>query len=197
MLRGLRHDMAPTLTSRICGICSIGHTLASLRAVENAMDIKIPETAERLRLLAKHGETLQSHLLHLFFLVAPDFFNAGSVLPIVESHPDIAAIALRLKGAANLMCNIIAGRTTHPTSLITGGVSKAPAKSDLQDLKKLLEKCVPDINQTVELFKTLPIPEFTRETEFVSLRAIKNIPGLAASLFQQMGLKKMKMNISQ
>ena len=68
ILRGKSHDLAPTLTSRICGICSIGHTLASLRAVERAMKIEIPRTAQLLRLLGKHGESLQSHFLHLFFL---------------------------------------------------------------------------------------------------------------------------------
>jgi len=84
MLRGMSHEMAPILTARICGICSIGHALASLRATENALGIEIPETARKIRLLAKHGETLQSHLLHLFFLTAPDFFNVGSVIPLVQ-----------------------------------------------------------------------------------------------------------------
>ena len=84
MLRGKSHDLAPTLTSRICGICSIGHTLASLRTVERAMKIEIPRTAKLLRLLGKHGETLQSHFLHLFFLVAPDFFSI--IPPYTKEH---------------------------------------------------------------------------------------------------------------
>lgn len=45
MLCGKPHDMAPTLTSRICGICSVGHTLASLRAIERAMRIDVPDDA--------------------------------------------------------------------------------------------------------------------------------------------------------
>ena len=73
MLRGISHDMAPILTARICGICSIGHALASLRAVENAMGIEIPETAKKIRLLAKHGETLQSHFFISFFSWHPIF----------------------------------------------------------------------------------------------------------------------------
>lgn len=182
MLRGLYHDIAPTLTSRICGICSIGHTLASLRAVENALEIPIPENAKSLRMLAKHGETLQSHVLHLFFLIAPDFFNVGSVLPIVKSHPDIAAIALRLKGMANNMCDLVAGRTTHPTSLVVGGVSKMPEKEKLAALKVSLEKSVPDLQQTVKLFQTLSIPAFIRETEFVSLKGENEYPWVGGSL---------------
>ena len=86
MLRGISVEMAPIFAARICGICSIGHTLASLRAIENALDIDIPFVARKIQLLAKHGETLQSHFLHLFFLVAPDFFDQMSVIPLVQSN---------------------------------------------------------------------------------------------------------------
>ena len=71
MFRGLSIEMAPLLAARICGICSISHTLVSARAAERAMGIQVPEIAQKVRLLAKHAETLQSHTLHLFFLVAP------------------------------------------------------------------------------------------------------------------------------
>ena len=78
MLKGKHYTTAGILTARICGICSIGHCLASIRATEDAFGITVPEAASKLRLLAKHGETLQSHILHLFFLAAPDF--CGQVL---------------------------------------------------------------------------------------------------------------------
>lgn len=190
ILRGKSHDMAPILTSRICGICSIGHTLASLRTVERAMDITIPETAGLLRLLAKHGETLQSHSLHLFFLAAPDFFDVGSVLPLIKTHPDIVAIAAKLKGLGNTMCDVIAGRTTHPVSLVVGGVSRAPEKKQLETLKKDIHNALPDILKTAELFKTLDIPDFTRETEFVSLKAEKEYPWIGGPLISSDGVEK-------
>ncbi len=190
MLRGKSHDIAPTLTSRICGICSIGHTLASLRTVERAMDIEIPKNAQKLRLLAKHGETLQSHFLHLFFLVAPDFFNVGSVIPIIESHPEIAKIAVRLKGLANDMCDLIAGRTTHPVTLVVGGVSKAPEKRELEELKQVLLDRIPDAEASIDLFKTFSIPDFERETEFVSLKGTDAYPWIGGNLVSTDGVVK-------
>ena len=45
MLKGMSAEMAPFLTSRICGICSISHALASIRAVERAMEIHPPVAA--------------------------------------------------------------------------------------------------------------------------------------------------------
>ncbi len=87
ILRNKKWDNAPMLTSRICGICSIGHTLASIRAVENAFGIVPDEQTSRLRLLLKHMETLQSHVLHLCFLVLPDFCKDSSC-PFVNKRID-------------------------------------------------------------------------------------------------------------
>ncbi|OIP63191.1 MAG: Ni/Fe hydrogenase subunit alpha [Nitrospirae bacterium CG_4_9_14_3_um_filter_53_35] len=190
MLRGVSHNDAPVLTSRICGICSIGHTLASLRAVEQAMGITIPKTALKLRLLAKHGETLQSHFLHLFFLAAPDFLNAGSVAPLMESHPELMAGVIRLRGMANTLCDLIAGRTTHPVSLVVGGVSKAPEKARLMDLRKAIEQRMEDAMAGFEFFKTVTIPDFTRETEFVSLKGDNKYPWIGGDLISSDGVIK-------
>jgi coenzyme F420-reducing hydrogenase alpha subunit len=190
MLRGISHDMAPILTARICGICSIGHALASLRAVENAMGIEIPETAKKIRLLAKHGETLQSHFLHLFFLVAPDFFNAGSVIPLVQSNRAVVEIALRLKKFANDMCDMLAGRTTHPVSFCIGGVSRVPSKNELQKLRADMSERVADAQEAVKLFETLKTPDFIRETEFVSLKGEENYPWIGGKLVSTDGVLK-------
>ena len=190
MLRGISHDMAPILTARICGICSIGHALASLRAVENAIGIEIPKTAKKIRLLAKHGETLQSHFLHLFFLVAPDFFNAGSIIPIVQSNRAVVENALRLKKFANDMCDILAGRTTHPVSLCIGGVSRVPVKNELQKLRADMSDRLADAQEAVKLFETLKMPDFIRETEFVSLKGEENYPWIGGKLVSTDGVLK-------
>lgn len=190
MLRGKSHDMAPTLTSRICGICSIGHTLASLRAVERAMQIEIPESARLLRLLAKHGETLQSHILHVFFLAAPDFLSVGSVIPLLASHPETVNMAIRLKRLANDMCDLIAGRTTHPVSLVVGGLSKAPDKKQLDSLKVRIQERIPDILAAVDIFKSLSMPDFIRETEFVSLKGKDDYPWIGGNMVSTDGVEK-------
>jgi coenzyme F420-reducing hydrogenase alpha subunit len=190
MLRGMSHEMAPILTARICGICSIGHVLASLRSIENALGIEIPQTAKKIRLLAKHGETLQSHFLHLFFLAAPDYLNVGSVIPLVQSNRAVVEIALRLKRLANDMCDILAGRTTHPVSLCVGGVSSVPNKIKLQKLREDISDRVADAEKTVELFKTLKMPDFIRETEFVSLKGEENYPWIGGKLVSTDGVLK-------
>jgi sulfhydrogenase subunit alpha len=131
ILVGKSWENAPYICGRICGICSIGHTLASIRAVENCFKIKPGIQTEKFRLLLKHMETLQSHILHLYFLSAPDFLGAGSVITLAQSHPSVVQQALRLKLLANDACDIIGGRRIHPTRTVVGGFTMLPKKQEL------------------------------------------------------------------
>lgn len=159
------------ITSRICGICSIGHTLASLKATEAAMGIPINEQDLKLRKLALHAENLQSHILHLGFLVLPDLLGVGSVIPLASSHPEEVKIVLRLHRMANEMSNLLCGRTTHPQRLIPGGFAKIPTMRELAQTRERLKNSIPDIKTVAGLIKSLAhkLPDFSRETEFIAL----------------------------
>ena len=159
------------ITSRICGICSIGHTLASLRATEAAMGIPLSEQDLKLRKLALHAENLQSHILHLGYLVLPDLMGVGSVIPLASSNPEEVKIVLRLHRLANEMPNLLCGRTPHPQRLIPGGFAKLPTMKELKAIRKRLSDAIPDIQAVAGLFKSLApkLPDFTRETEFIAL----------------------------
>jgi sulfhydrogenase subunit alpha len=182
MLKGKHYSTAGILTARICGICSIGHCLASLRATEAALGVTIPGAARQLRLLAKHGETLQSHWLHLFFLAAPDFVGLPSALPLLEVNPEVVHMARRLKGLGNRLCDLVAGRTTHPVSLQVGGVAAMPPRERLLALRDELQRSFDDIGKTAELLSTFKIPPFERETEFVALKGETEYPWIGGRL---------------
>jgi len=169
MLRGRKHDEASFITSRICGICSIGHTTASLRATEAALGITPSEQTVLLRKLNLDGETNQSHMLHYYFLAAPDALGVGSVFPLVESHPDVVLRALRMKRLANDIGAVVGGRETHPTSEVVNGFTSLPSEADLKSLRVRLEESYEDLDATVDLFAALDFPDFARETEYVSL----------------------------
>ncbi|MFH1007519.1 MAG: Ni/Fe hydrogenase subunit alpha [Candidatus Latescibacterota bacterium] len=170
MLRGRRFDEAPHITSRICGICSIGHTAASLRAVEDALGVTPSEQTVLLRKLILHGETLQSHVLHAYFLAAPDLLGVDSVIPLVATHKDVVLRALRLKKLSNDLCDLVGGRTTHPVSMAVNGFTKLPDVADFRAIRKRMAEAIPDVLETVALLKTLELPDFVRETEFVALQ---------------------------
>ena len=143
------------ITSRICGICSIGHTLTSLKATEAAMGVTISEQTVKLRRLLLHAENLQSHVLHLGYLVLPDLAGVPSVVPLASSHREEVLRVVRLHRLANEMSDMIGGRTTHPQRPVVGGFAKWPAAEEMEALRRKLVDCLPDVYALTSLIKSL------------------------------------------
>jgi len=173
-MRGRRWHEAPHIACRICGICSVGHTTAAVKAIEAATGIEVTPQTKMLRKLILNAEMLQSHYLHLLFLAVPDFFGVGSIIPMASTHPDIVKTALRLKKLANDICQVVGGRHIHPIAVHAGGFTHLPRPEQLIDVKRRLIGSREDIATIAKLFEKLDIPEFSRDTEHVSLSAAKN-----------------------
>ncbi len=173
MMKGYLYTDAAVISSRICGICSVGHQMTSVKATEAALKIPVTDQTVLLRKLLVYGATMQSHILHIFFLAAPDFLDAPSIIPLAKTHPDVIKMALRMKRLSNDICDLIGGRTIHPNRVVPGGFTKLPSIEDIKWIKDKLEnQMMPDLNSSFELFKTLApkIPNFERETEYIGLR---------------------------
>jgi sulfhydrogenase subunit alpha len=169
MLRGRPYLEASHITSRICGICATGHATTSLRATENALNVALSEQTQLLRKLTFHGEILDSHILHVYMLVAPDFLGVGSVIPLAKTHRDVVLRALRMKKLAGDICAAVTGRHTHPIAMTVGGFTHFPKISELKELRQRLVDGRVDVDATVDLFAGLPWPQFERDTEYISL----------------------------
>lgn len=171
MLRGRRWNEVAHITSRICGICSIGHTLTSLKATEAAMGITVSEQTQKFRRLLMHAENLQSHILHVGYLVLPDLLGVPSVVPLASTHREQVLVVVRLHRLANEMSDLLGGRTTHPQRPVVGGFAKWPTVEEMEALRKKLEESVPDVEVVASLVKTLAdkLPQFARETEYIGL----------------------------
>lgn len=171
MLRGQHYNELRPITSRICGICSIGHSLASLKATEDALGVTITKQTAMLRRLAIHAENMQSHILHIGYLVAPDLFGVGSVFPLVGKHTDTLLKIVKLHRLANEMSDLICGRTIHPIRLVVGGFSLVPKEKELITLKKRLIEAQNLTKELATIIQTVAdkLPAFSRETEYIGL----------------------------
>ena len=67
-------------TQRICGVCTVVHAIASLRAVEDALDIRIPPNANLIRNIVHGMQTVQDHVIHFYHLHALDWVDVVSAL---------------------------------------------------------------------------------------------------------------------
>jgi len=171
MLRGRSYEDVQTVVCRICGICSCSHSLAAIKAVEAALGIQVSEQTERLRTLLSYGEQLESHVLHVGYLVAPDLLGQKSVVPLVRTHPDVVRTIIRAHRLGNDWMALVGGRRTHPVAVKPGGFASLPAESQLRELKDRLAAAVPDLQRIAEVVQGLAykLPAFERPTEYVAL----------------------------
>lgn len=169
LLRGRSIFEAQHISCRICGICSCGHTLASIQAAEDAIGFKPSKQTEDLRKALLSLEILDSHLLHIYLLAAPDFLGVKSFVPLLATHNDVVRRALNLKRALNEVCEIFVGRHIHPISSIVGGFTRLPRAKELDGMIGIMEKIRGDIYATVDLGKLFSYPDFERDTEYVAL----------------------------
>ncbi len=172
MVRGHSFQDIQTIVSRICGICSITHSLAATKAIENAMGLTVDEQTDKMRILMHYSEYLQSHVLHIGYLAVPDFFGEKSVVPLVGKAPDAVKTVIKLHRLANDWSDLIAGRTTHPITLTPGGMTQFPSEAEMRELKAKLEASVPDLKAVLEVVLSVAgnIPVFERDNEYVSLQ---------------------------
>jgi len=171
MVRGRSFQDIQTIVSRVCGICSFTHSLAALRAVEDAMDITVSEQTDKLRVLAHYGEQLESHALHVGYLVAPDLLGVKSVVPLASTHLDVVKCIIRCHRLGNEWMELLGGRKTHPVAFRVGGFGRLPSIAELKDLKKRLEEIIPDLCTVADVVLSLAggLPAFDRPTEYIAL----------------------------
>lgn len=171
MVRGRSYEDIQTIVSRICGICSVTHSLAAIKAVENALEVEVSDQTDKLRILAHYGEQIESHSLHVGYLVAPDLLGQKSVVPLASTHPDVVKTVIAIHRVGNAIMDKLAGRKTHPVRLVPGGFAMLPTESDLRDIKQMLESIFPDLKTLAEVVLSLAggLPDFSRETEYIAL----------------------------
>jgi NAD-reducing hydrogenase large subunit len=129
----------PSITSRICGICPVSHLLASSKACDAIMAVRIPATATNLRELLHMAQIVQSHALSFFHLSAPDLLLGmdydpakRNVAGLLEEHPDALRDGIALRKFGQQAIERLARERVHPSWTVPGGVNQPldPAARD-------------------------------------------------------------------
>ncbi len=169
ILRGRKYYEVSHITARICGVCPVVHTLTSLKALEEAMDIKISAPTILLRKLLMLGQIINSHALHIFFFSLSDFFGVDNDLELIDKYPEKAKDAIAIREFGNKIIEIIGGRSIHPLTPEVGGFTKLPKPEAIEKIGNMAKEILPKAIGLAELFAKLKYPKFERKTEFVSL----------------------------
>jgi coenzyme F420-reducing hydrogenase alpha subunit len=169
-LRGRDFREAPDITARICGICPIAYNLGASYAMEDICGVKVEGQLRALRRLIYDGEWIESHVLHIFMLHAPDFLGFEDAIGMARKYPDVVKRGLRMKKIGNQILTVLGGREIHPINLRVGGFYKAPAKRELRDLLDDLKWGRDAAIETVQWTTGFSFPEFEEDYEFAALR---------------------------
>ena len=168
-LVGRHFSEVPDIVPRICGICPVAYQMSAVHGLERLFGVEVPAGTHELRRLLYCGEWIESHVLHVFLLAAPDFLGLHDAIELAKTQPDLVKTALGIKRIGNDLMEVIGGREIHPVSPRVGGFSKAPRKRDLEPFLPRLEWALGQMPGIADLVATLPKPELPRPAEMVAL----------------------------
>ena len=138
----------PGITARVCGICPVSHILASAKAGDDVLGIRIPPRAEKLRRLMNWGQLVQSHALSFFHLSAPDLLLGmdsdpakRNIMGLIQARPNVARSGIRLREFGQKVIRLLGGRSVHPAWAVPGGV-REPLDPEARSHTFTLRPCV-------------------------------------------------------
>ena len=178
----------PSVVERICGICPISHSIASAKACDAILGVRIPEPAVKLRRLLNCGEYIQSHALSFFHLSAPDLLLGmdsdpakRNVLGLLESNPEIVLDGVRLRQIGQQIIEWFAGKRIHPSWVVPGGVNNPLSEEHRDMMVALLPEAYEITNRTLAWFKAA-LENYREE-----IRTFANFPTNFMGLVNQEG----------
>ncbi|MCL4847678.1 MAG: Ni/Fe hydrogenase subunit alpha [Acidobacteria bacterium] len=178
----------PSLMARTCGICPVSHLIASAKACDALLAVRIPETAETLRRVINLAQILQSHALSFFYLSSADLLLGMDADPatrnlvgVLAAEPEFARRGIRLRQFGQQIIERLAGKRIHPAWVVPGGVS-APLDettrdwilSSLPEMQRLVEETLADFKRRLEQFRE-------------EIRSFANFPSLFLAMVDESG----------
>jgi NAD-reducing hydrogenase large subunit len=162
----------PGITARICGICPISHLLASAKACDAIMAVRIPPVARKLRELVHFAQIVQSHALSFFYLSAPDFLlgmdsdpASRNVLGVIAGHPELAREGIELRKFGLLIVEGLAQERVHPAWIVPGGVATPLSSATRDRILSELPAAKGIAERTLQFFKGA-LDQYKEEIEF-------------------------------
>ncbi|MBI3647810.1 MAG: Ni/Fe hydrogenase subunit alpha [Actinobacteria bacterium] len=168
-LRGRHFSEVPDIVPRICGICPVAYQMSAVHGLEQLFEVQVPAGTRELRRLLYFGEWIESHVLHVFLLAAPDFLGYHDAIEMAAHEPELVKKALGIKRVGNDLMAAIGGREIHPVSPRVGGFSKAPRRLDLDPFLSRLEDALAELPGIADFAAGLERPSLPRPAEMVAL----------------------------
>ena len=159
LLRGRDHTEPPDITARICGICPVAYQMSACQAIEAVCGAEIDPGIRALRHLLYCGEWIESHVLHIHLLHAPDFLGYESGIAMATDHRESVERGLELKRIGNRVVEVVGGRAVHPVNVRVGGFYSVPDAATMRSLADDLAWALDAAVEVARWTATLPMPD--------------------------------------
>lgn len=173
----------PALMARICGICPVSHLIASAKACEAIMSVRIPPTAAQLRRVLNLAQMIQSHALSFFYLSSPDLVlgldsdpAARNIFGVAAANPELGRAGIGLRRFGQHIIELLAGKRIHPGWVVPGGVTEPLATAARDEILSLLPEAYAEAILALGWYKQIA-DRFRPEIEVFA-----NFPSLFMSL---------------
>ncbi|MFI9025209.1 Ni/Fe hydrogenase subunit alpha [Streptomyces sp. NPDC053560] len=168
-LRGRAYSEPPDITSRVCGICPVAYQLSACRAIEDACGVVVTGQLAALRRLLYCGEWIESQILHIHLLHAPDFLGYASAVDMARTLRTDVERGLRIKQAGNAILELLGGRAIHPVNVRLGGFHRVPTRGELRPLREQLARARDDAWETVRWVAGFDFPDAAADHALLAL----------------------------
>jgi sulfhydrogenase subunit alpha len=169
-LRDRNFAEIPDIVARICGICPVAYQMSGVHALENLLGVTVDEPLRDLRRLLYCGEWIESHVLHIYMLHAPDFLGYDGGVQMARDHGAAVSRGLQLKKVGNEILQLLGGREIHPINVRVGGFHRAPRKREFAALAERLKWAREAAIETAHWVATFDFPDRERDYAFVALK---------------------------
>ena len=146
LLLGKDARVAPTITTRICGLCQVTHAIASAKAVENAAGIEVPPEAEKLREVLGLAVRIYNNLLHQIIVSEDLFPDKKEQLAFIREIQGVRKFA-------GMVLETVGGEIIHSPNVKVGGISEPLEEFVKEKILAELESAVLNLRISFSLFK--------------------------------------------
>ena len=161
----------PSLMARICGICPVSHLLASAKACEAIMSVRIPHTAAQLRRMLNLAQIVQSHALSFFHLSSPDLLlgmesdpRVRNIFGVLAARPELGRAGIGLRRFGQRIIELLGSKRIHTGWVVPGGVTEPLAPAHRDEILAMLPEAYAAVGMALAAYKQIA-SSFKQEIE--------------------------------
>jgi len=152
----------PSLMARICGICPVSHLIASAKACEAIMSVRIPHTAAQLRRMLNLAQMVQSHALSFFYLASPDLLlgmesepKVRNILGVAAAKPELGRAGIGLRRFGQSIIELLGDKRVHPGWVVPGGVTEPLDAAKRDKILAMIPEAYANVSMALEAYKKI------------------------------------------